>query len=81
MQFPDLKGLTLALTHCGLATPYGTKDLGQHWLRLWLVAWQHQAITWTNADLSPRVPQLAISPDPNSIGNIQGITHQIAFAD
>ena len=27
-------------------------DLGQHWLMYWLVAWQHQAITWTNADVS-----------------------------
>ena len=29
-----------------------TKDLGQHWLRQWLVAWWHQVITWTNVDLS-----------------------------
>ena len=21
------------LTHCGLVTPYGGRDLGQHWLR------------------------------------------------
>ena len=28
------------LTHHGLVTPYGDKDLGQHWLRLSLVAWQ-----------------------------------------
>ena len=35
--------------------PYGDKDLGQHWLRWWLVAWQHQCITWTNIDfLKPR---------------------------
>ena len=27
-------------------------DLGQHRLSYWLVAWQHQAITWTNIDLS-----------------------------
>ena len=40
------------LTHCGLVTPYGVRDLGQHWLRQWLVAWRHQAITWTNIDLS-----------------------------
>ena len=40
------------LTHYGLVTPYGDTDLGQHWLRLWLVAWRHQAITWTNVDLS-----------------------------
>ena len=33
-------------------TPYGDSDLGQHWLRQWLVAWRHQAITWTNVDLS-----------------------------
>ena len=29
-------------------------DLGQHWLRWWLVAWKHQAITWTKVDLSVR---------------------------
>ena len=23
---------------------------GHHWLRYWLVAWWHQAITWTNVD-------------------------------
>ena len=39
------------LTHWGLVTPYGVIDLGQHWLRLWLVAWRHQAITCTNVDL------------------------------
>ena len=40
------------LTYCGLVTPYGNRILGQHWLRYWLVAWQHQAITWTNIDWS-----------------------------
>ena len=40
------------LTHCGLVTPYGDMYLDQHWLRQWLVAWQQQAITWTNVDLS-----------------------------
>ena len=40
------------LTHSGLVTPYGDRDLGQHWLRYWLVAWRHQAITWANVDLS-----------------------------
>ena len=40
------------LTHCGLVTPYGTINVGQHWLSWWLIAWQHQAITWTNVDLS-----------------------------
>ena len=35
-----------------IVTPYGDIDLGQHWLRQWIVAWRNQAITWTNADLS-----------------------------
>ena len=32
-------------------TTYGDTDLGQHWPRQWLVAWRHQAITWTNVAL------------------------------
>ena len=32
-------------------------DLGHHWLRKWLVAWQHQAITWTKIDLSSVKPR------------------------
>ena len=40
------------VTHCGLVTPYGDKELCQHLIRYWLVAWRHQAITWTNVDLS-----------------------------
>ena len=32
--------------------PNGDKDQGRHRLRLWLVAWRHQAITWTNVDVS-----------------------------
>ena len=40
------------LTHWGLVTPYGVGDLGQHWIRQWLVAWRHQVITWTNVDWS-----------------------------
>ena len=39
------------LTYCGLVTPYGDLEMGQHCLRKWLVAWRHQAITWTNVDL------------------------------
>ena len=27
-------------------------DPGQYWLRWWLDAWRHQAITWTNVDFS-----------------------------
>ena len=40
------------LTHWGLGMPYGNGDLGQHWFRWWLVAWRHQAITWTSVGLS-----------------------------
>ena len=39
------------LTHCGLSTPYGDINLGQHYLRKWLSAWRHQAIIRTK-DLS-----------------------------
>ena len=38
-------------THCGLVTLYMT-DLGQHWFGWWHVTWLHQAIAWTNVDLS-----------------------------
>ena len=40
------------LTQCGLVTPYGNISMGQHWFRLWLVAWRQQAISWTNIVLS-----------------------------
>ena len=30
---------------------YSDIDLGQHWLRKWLDAWLHQAITWTDVRL------------------------------
>ena len=36
------------VSHCILLTPYGNLNLGHHWFRQWLVAWWHQAITWTN---------------------------------
>ena len=39
-------------THCGIVKPYGDIDLGQHWLRQWLVVWRHQAITSSNFDIS-----------------------------
>ena len=44
--------LMFFLTHCGLMTPFGDRDQGQHSLRQWLVAWRHQAITWTDVDWS-----------------------------
>ena len=34
-----LKTQGLGWTHCGLVMPYDDIDLGQHWLRWWLVAW------------------------------------------
>ena len=40
------------LTHCSLVTPYGDIELSQYWPRKWLFAWRHQAITWTNIELS-----------------------------
>ena len=39
-------------THCGLVTPYGDIKLGQQLIRWRLFAWRHQAITWSNVDLS-----------------------------
>ena len=41
-----------SLTHCGLVTPYGDRDLVQHLFKYWLVVWWHQAITWTNVGWS-----------------------------
>ena len=43
------------LTHFGLLMSHGNMNPGQHWCRWWLVAWWHQAITWTNVDLSSKV--------------------------
>ena len=39
-------------THCGLVTPHGDIDVGRYWLKQWLIAWRHQVIEWTNANLS-----------------------------
>ena len=44
----------LLLTHCGLVTPYGIKELGRFWFSLsgnGLLPVKCQAITLTNADL------------------------------
>ena len=38
------------LTRYGLVTLYRDLDLSQHQFRLWLDAWRHPAITWTNVD-------------------------------
>ena len=42
-------GVHALLAHCGLVTPYGDIDVGQHWL----VACRHQTIAWTNL-ISPQ---------------------------
>ena len=40
------------LAHCDLVTPYGKYIyLSHQWLSVWLDAWRHQDITWTNIDL------------------------------
>ena len=36
------------IIYCGLLTLHDNIDLSQHWLRLWLVAWRHQAISRKN---------------------------------
>ena len=48
------EGLVVMMDNAGsiMVTPYGNIDLGQHWFRKWLVAWRHQAITWTNVEFS-----------------------------
>ena len=57
------------LTHCGLVTLYGDIDLSQHWLRQWLVATWHQAITWSNVDFSLSSDVLRLSPESNFTAN------------
>ena len=37
---------------CTLVTLYGGINPDQYWLRKWLVASWHQAITWTNTDFA-----------------------------
>ena len=61
-------------THCGLVTPYGDIDLGQHWLRWRLDAWRHQANTWIyvgwssarSSYIQPRVISQEIHPPPTT---------------
>ena len=48
--FPDF--CQQYLTHFRMETRYGDIVPGQHWFRQWLGGWRHQAITWTNVDLS-----------------------------
>ena len=51
-HYIDTQNFQILSTHSSLVTPYGDRDLGHHWLRWWLVAWQQQAITWINVDWS-----------------------------
>ena len=74
LTYWPLEDVAVILTHCGLVTPYGDMDLCRHWFRLWLVAWWHQAITWTNVDWSSvkssDIHIRAISLEmPNAFGN------------
>ena len=43
--------VSIQLTHCGLMMPDYIMGVGHSGLRWWLVARQHQSITWTNAGL------------------------------
>ena len=40
------------LTHCVPAGSCGAIDLGQYWLRCWIVAWQHQPFILSSVDFS-----------------------------
>ena len=39
-------------TNCGLVTPYGSFKFESSLAEVWLGAWRHRAIAWTNFDLS-----------------------------
>ena len=61
-------------------TPYGNLDLGQHWLRKWLVAWWHQANTWTNVQwglvvISQEMLKISILDTSLKIGNLRFQPH------
>ena len=32
-NYSQISNIICTLTHCGLMTPYGDRDLGHHWLR------------------------------------------------
>ena len=46
----DVTVMRDGLTQCPLVMPYGCMEFGQSWLRYWLGAIGHQAITWTKID-------------------------------
>ena len=59
---------------CGTKTPYGDTDLGQLWLRQWLIVWRHKAITWSNVDFFHQL-DMRHSPEGNSTGNPNESNH------
>ena len=59
------------VVYWSLVMPYGDRDLGQHWLKQWLVTWQHQSITWTNVDfLSVRLCSIHLGGDSQREPNL-----------
>ena len=50
-------------------------ELGQHWLRKWLVAYRHQAITWTNVRLTISLVQCH-STEGNFTRDTSAIIHK-----
>ena len=56
--------------------PYGGINLGQHWLKQCFVAWWHEAIAWTNIDLSS-VRSIGIHPRAISWGINLSSVHKI----
>ena len=53
---------------------YGDTELGQHWLRRWLVAWQYQAISWIKSEITI-IQALQNSPESNIIDDAQDVSH------
>ena len=60
-------------THCHLMVPYGDTELGQHWLRRWLVAWQYQAISWIKSEITI-IQAMQNSPESNIINDARDIS-------
>ena len=59
-----------SLTYHPVVMPFRNTELGQHWLRYWLVAWGHQAITWSHVDLSSV---------RSSVNHLQAISQEIVL--
>ena len=51
-----MKSHRFCLIHCHLVTSYWLGKIGHRWFRKWIAAWRHQAITWTNFDVSSVEP-------------------------